>query len=481
MCVSMLQRRALEDLVGARLSQHFEVERNIKGRGTMSGRQSKSSTPATSRPRSMQEARKSVKRSSSSRKAIRDNREEDVYKPDLSLVDNIIESRNSRIRSENKQHRLKSREKSTSKSRRQHRRHRERIEKLNALINNDKLQLRVPLMPLEEPAENAPFLWMTLTDDQKKKAENKYFTLKELKRRLRSKERKRKAKLTNREKKKTSGKRLSSTSAKKMKKKLKLKDSVFLRPITPTPPLKGLSDLSGIESITGNAEALSDSQSAAINTTLILEKQPPGSRPNTRGSDAIFNEFKHLLEVAEHSDLDLRYKKFVEQFRGGNPYIKTLRNVVEKGFREADEDEAGDAKSPYKNSEHLDKSLPYCRRCKINVTFETEKQCLQACPVCGALVNKKDHMRFIKHQLHLKHEKERLGRLAFGKKESIRPTFGEIVKSRYNKKIRLNFVDDMNDICRYLAKRQFAGKPLGENVWKKFDVAQARLKNNLRE
>ena len=119
-CVSMLQRRALEDLVGARLSQHFEVERNIKGRGTMSGRQSKSSTPATSRPRSMQEARKSVKRSSSSRKAIRDKREEDVYKPDLSLVDNIIESRNSRIRSENKQHRLKSREKSTSKSRRQH-------------------------------------------------------------------------------------------------------------------------------------------------------------------------------------------------------------------------------------------------------------------------------------------------------------------------------------------------------------------------
>ena len=446
----------------------------------MSGRQSKSSTPATSRPRSRQETRKRVRRSVSSRNAVKDSREEDGYKPNLSLVDYVIESRNSRIRSETKQYRSKSREK--SKSRRQHHRHKERIEKLNALMNNEKLQLRVPVIPLEEPAANAPFLWMTLTEDEKKKAENKYFTLKELKQRLRSKERKRKAKLANRDKKKTSGKRLSSTTAtKKMKKKLKLKESVFLRPITPTPPLKSLSDLSGIEATTGNSEALSDGQSPAVNTTLILEKQPPGSRPNTRGSDAIFNEFKHLLEVAEHSDLDLRYKKFVEQFRGGNPYIKTLRNVVEKGFHEGDDDEDGDMDSPYKKGEDLDKTLPYCRRCKVNVKFETKKQCLQACPVCGALVNRKDHMRFIKHQLHLKHEKERLGRLAFVKKASIRPTFGEIVKKRYNKKIRLNFVDDMNDICRYLAKRQFAGEPLGENIWKKFDVAQARLKHNLRE
>ena len=148
-----------------RLSQHFEVGRTVKGRRAMSGRQSKSSTPATSRPRSRQEVRKSIKRSSSSRKAIRDNREEDGYKPNLSLVDNIIESRNSRIRSENKQFRLKSREKSTSKSRRQHRRDRERIEKLNALINNDKLQLRVPLIPLEEPAENAPFLFQPVCMD----------------------------------------------------------------------------------------------------------------------------------------------------------------------------------------------------------------------------------------------------------------------------------------------------------------------------
>ena len=138
------------------------------------------------------------------------------------------------------------------------------------------------------------------------------------------------------------------------------------------------------------------------------------------------------MEVAEHSDLDLRYKKFVEQFRGGNPYIKTLRNVVEKGFREADEDEAGDAKSPYKNSEHLDKRLPYCRRCKSMLHL---KQKSSACRrvLYGALVNKKDHMRFIKHQLHLKHERE-TGSTAFGKKESIRPTFGEIVKAGTIKK-----------------------------------------------
>ena len=90
-CVPILQCRALEELVG--LSQHFEVGRIVKGRA-MSGRQSKSSTPATSRPRSRQEVRKSIKRSSSSRKAIRDKREEDSYKPNLSLVDNIIESRN---------------------------------------------------------------------------------------------------------------------------------------------------------------------------------------------------------------------------------------------------------------------------------------------------------------------------------------------------------------------------------------------------
>ena len=83
--------------------------------------------------------------------------------------------------------------------------------------------------------------------------------------------------------------------------------------------------------------------------------------------------------------------------------------------------------------------------------------------------------------MHLQKEKQRLGRMAYLKKESLRPTFGELVKKRYNKKIRLNFVDDMNSICKYLSKRQFAGLPLGENIWKRFDVAQSRLKNNLRD
>ena len=71
--------------------------------------------------------------------------------------------------------------------------------------------------------------------------------------------------------------------------------------------------------------------------------------------------------------------------------------------------------------------------------------------------------------------------MSYLKKESIRPTFGELVKKRYNEKIRLNFVDDMNSICTYLSKRQLAGLPLGENIWKKFDVAQSRLKYNLRD
>ena len=84
-------------------------------------------------------------------------------------------------------------------------------------------------MPLEEPAENAPFLWMTLTDDQKKKAENKYFTLKELKRRLRSKERKRKANslIVRR-------RHLASGCHQRLKneEKIETKGFPFLRPIT---------------------------------------------------------------------------------------------------------------------------------------------------------------------------------------------------------------------------------------------------------
>ena len=82
-------------------------------------------------------------------------------------------------------------------------RRKERIEKLNALINNDKLQLRVPIMPIEEPLDNAPFLWMTLTNEEKKKAENKYFTLKELKARLRAKEKNRNERMEKRKQKKS--------------------------------------------------------------------------------------------------------------------------------------------------------------------------------------------------------------------------------------------------------------------------------------
>ena len=183
-----------------------------------------------------------------------------------------------------------------------------------------------------------------------------------------------------------------------------------------------------------------------------------------------------------YSDLDLRY--FISQFRGGNPYIKTLRKVVEKDFdnnNSSDDDDDDMINSPHKYRNELDKSIPYCRRCKINVTFESEKHCITTCPSCANIVNKKDHLRFIKHKIHMKKEKARLGRMSYLKKESLRPTFGEMVKKRYNKKIRLNFVDDMNDICNFLSKRQFAGKPLGENVWKRFDVAQSRLKNNLRD
>jgi hypothetical protein len=430
------------------------------------------------------------------------------YKPNLSLVDNIIESRNTRIRVERNELKAKSRErlkaKSREKSRQRKERRKERIEKLNALRNNDKLQLRMPIMPIEEPLENAPFLWMTLTKEEKKKAENKYFTLKELKARLKAKtkriEKRKKEKwlkkqeqkgiknqIQNMDDAKNKHRKKYKTNLKQNTKKIKMKDSVFLRPITPTPPV-GL-DFDDLNA--GNSEVdtldLHGSNVTPINITLTSQQNDllNISRPNTRGSDAIFNEFKQLLKVAEHSDIDLRYKKFISQFRGGNPYIKTLRKVVEKGFENSDDDDLDEdddiINSPQKYRNELDKNLPYCRRCKINVKFESENHCLTTCPSCANLVNKMDHVRFIKHQMHLKKEKQRLGRMAYLKKESLRPTFGELVKKRYNKKIRLNFVDDMNSICKYLSKRQFAGLPLGENIWKRFDVAQSRLKNNLRD
>ena len=106
----------------------------------------------------------------------------DEYKPNLSLVDNIIESRNTRIRVERNELKAKSRErlkaKSREKSRQRKERRKERIEKLNALINNDKLQLRVPIIPIEEPLKNAPFLWMTLTKEEKKKQKTNILPLK---------------------------------------------------------------------------------------------------------------------------------------------------------------------------------------------------------------------------------------------------------------------------------------------------------------
>ena len=485
----------------------------------------------TSRPQT--KTKKSTRPSASSSKKTRRNvkkKNQDEYQPNLSLVDNIIESRNTRIRVERDEIRAKSREKlrakSREKSRQRKERRKERIEKLNALINNDKLQLRVPIMPIEEPLDNAPFLWMTLTNEEKKKAENKYFTLKELKARLRAKEKKRNERNERMEKRKQKKllkkqKKMAAAannkigkitkkvdeevghddtnrnSPKKKKKgylksnkekKIKLKDSVFLRPITPTPPVRniGYNNLDSGGSEIYFDEAGSNNNLAPVNITLTSGQNDllNISRPNTRGSDAIFNEFKQLLQVAEHSDLDLRYKKFISQFRGGNPYIKTLRKVVEKDFdnnNSSDDDDDDMINSPHKYRNELDKSIPYCRRCKINVTFESEKHCITTCPSCANIVNKKDHLRFIKHKIHMKKEKARLGRMSYLKKESLRPTFGEMVKKRYNKKIRLNFVDDMNDICNFLSKRQFAGKPLGENVWKRFDVAQSRLKNNLRD
>ena len=55
--------------------------------------------------------------------------------------------------------------------------------------------LREPVEPIADPEPNTPFLWMTLTDQQKKKAVGKYFTQRELDSRQLGRERRRKERL----------------------------------------------------------------------------------------------------------------------------------------------------------------------------------------------------------------------------------------------------------------------------------------------
>jgi len=174
---------------------------------------------------------------------------------------------------------------------RERRRRKERILALNAAKNNDAMGLREPVAPIADPEPNTPFLWMTLTDQQKKKAVGKYFTQRELDSRQQGRERRRKERLQRmKEAKKLRRERYGYRGGPKKSKRKETNKRPgqnrvpLLRPVTPvTIPesspliitedsLSGAADGNNIENTTGNEN---------------------GTRPNTTGtvqSDAVFEE-----------------------------------------------------------------------------------------------------------------------------------------------------------------------------------------------
>ena len=201
-------------------------------------------------------------------------------------------------------------------------------------------------------------------------------------------------------------------------------------------------------------------------------------RPGTSGtvkSDAVFNEFRALVEHAEQSDTQMRFEAFKKQFRGSNPYIR---------IKKSSNKEEDPAKEGSKNNRRwrraFDPLQPTCRKCGLDVKF-SENECFASCTLCGNLVNLMEWKTAKKHLY--KKQKEELNKSKYSKNlssKSLRPTYGEIVKQRLNEKVKERFATEMADICNVLARRQLSGKPLGENIWKQFDLVQARLRNNLR-
>ena len=376
-----------------------------------------------------------------------------------SLTDQVLKIRNERII------RTSTRERKQRKKRQQ---------ELNAKKNNHLMTLRQPVMPLEEPEENAPFLWMTLTDSEKKKAIGKYFSLQELERRAKGREDRQKKR--GKKAKQMPAKKKARQKEKKMQKKSRRaspgkNNNSFLRPITPMamPPTSPL--LLSVEE--------HDEQVAMEKAKKAGQLIEGGGRPTTSGtvqSDAVFNEFKALVEHAEQSNTFLRFEAFKKQFRGSNPYIKTTATPKEeKGPAEEDGD------TPERSWRRpFDPLQPTCRKCGLDVNF-AKKQCLASCAMCGNLINLMEWKAAKKHQYKKQKEKLNRGKYSKGPSNScLRPTYGQIVKQRLNAKVKERFATEMGDVCNFLSRRQHAGKPLGENIWKKFDLVQARLRNNLR-
>lgn len=357
---------------------------------------------------------------------------------------------------------------------RERRRNKERILALNATKNNDAMGLREPVEPIADPEPNTPFLWMTLTDQQKKKAVGKYFTQRELDSRQLGRERRRKERLQRI--KEAKQRRRERYGDKGRPKKCKRKETnkrpgqnrvPLLRPITPV-TIPESSPLIITE----------DSLSGATYGDNIENANGPqnGTRPNTTGtvqSDAVFEEFKALMEHAEAHDIHRRAQKFKEQFRGSNPYIKTRTKKVDKAST-AIEPPLADLKRKNVWNRPFDPSQPRCRKCDADCRF-LEKESVKECKECGALVNKMEWLHKRKTYLNgLNHAGSSTP------KELLRPTFGEMVKKRLNARVRERFATDMGNICNYLGKQQKAGLPLGENIWKQFDIVQSRLRNNIR-
>jgi hypothetical protein len=193
-------------------------------------------------------------------------------------------------------------------------------------------------------------------------------------------------------------------------------------------------------------------------------------------SEQVYKDFNKLLFAQD----DHKARLFAEQFRGGNPYMKSRKNVPETSALTLPGRSGENAPIATATASRSAKELRalqtlagkldrqgnlHCqsRKCGAVVTFVSDIDSFVSCTQCGHLNNRKS----------FKHVDA--PRTQVSSQTKFPPTHAELCREKFTRKLRHRFIDQLNDVIHHIGDSAKAGRSPQKRIWKEFDNTQLRL------
>lgn len=184
-------------------------------------------------------------------------------------------------------------------------------------------------------------------------------------------------------------------------------------------------------------------------------------------SDKNYKEFRKLLFEQD----EFRAKVFKEQFRGGNPYIKTKHKSSEESLQGAPESLSNEEQRVLqKLAGKIDREGNFhcqSRKCGAVVKFQNATDSFVECLQCSHLNNRKSFKHVDAPRAPTSPHK-------------LLQTHAEMCRQKFMRKMQHRFIDQLNGVIQHIGDTVNAGRPPKKNIWKEFDNTQLRLQHPFR-